>query len=129
MIKYMKYFVFTDSVDKLLSQDNEFLAQIPIGIKQTKYLFIELQRALSLPDYFGHNFDALDECLRDFEWVDQYSIILAHDDLPDLSKQDTVIYLDVIGSAADIWHRSPEHELKIFMPFYFKSRVKNFLSI
>jgi len=39
-------------------------------------LFRALAQALQLPDYFGHNWDALDECLRD---VDDDVVLLVHD--------------------------------------------------
>lgn len=35
------------------------------GIEDAADLFARIASALSLPDYFGHNWDALDECLRD----------------------------------------------------------------
>lgn len=35
------------------------------GIRTPERLFDELSRSLDLPDYFGRNWDALDECLRD----------------------------------------------------------------
>jgi RNAse (barnase) inhibitor barstar len=39
-------------------------------------LFSKLAQALELPDYFGHNWDALDECLRE---VLGDMLLLVHD--------------------------------------------------
>jgi len=32
-------------------------------------LFAKLSSSLQFPDYFGNNWDALDECLSDMEWI------------------------------------------------------------
>lgn len=45
------------------------------AITSADVLFSKLARALELPDYFGHNWDALDECLRDVDDV----VLLIHD--------------------------------------------------
>src|SRR5574341_275555 len=39
-------------------------------------LFTEFAKVLELPDYFGHNWDALEECLADLEWMPARGYVL-----------------------------------------------------
>jgi hypothetical protein len=54
--------------------------------------------------YFGWNWDALVDCLRDLSWIEESSIVVIHRDVP-LTGTDQKIYLsvltDVIGEQAD----------------------------
>jgi len=47
-------------------------------VKTDKELFSVVAEAMKFPDYFGNNWDALDECLSDLDWlpVDGYLLIL-----------------------------------------------------
>ena len=64
-----------------------------------KDCYAALQEQLSLPDYFGHNLDALDEMLADLDWVEEeeVKIIISHLELlliyEPLIKQD---FLEVL---------------------------------
>jgi RNAse (barnase) inhibitor barstar len=42
-------------------------------------LFQIFQTAFRFPDYFGHNWDALDECLNDLEWLEAGGYLLGID--------------------------------------------------
>jgi hypothetical protein len=39
-------------------------------------------RGLDFPAYFRHNWDALEECLRDLAWVSEPRLVIYHDGLP-----------------------------------------------
>lgn len=74
--------------------------------------FAEVARVLSLPDYFGHNWDALVDSLRDLGPVD---VIVAHAEelLADEPLGQFAILLDVMGSANGLTltlSTDPEHE-------------------
>ena len=60
------------------TNDPEFVAQIYTTTSKHE-LFQELQNKLYIPEYFGFNWHALDECFRDSHWIDKFGIVLAHD--------------------------------------------------
>ena len=69
-------------------------------------LFNEVGAALQFPDYFGENWDALDECITDLEWmpaewylihVDQVECVLPDD------PADFRIFLRILLDAGRAW--------------------------
>jgi len=70
----------------------------------TTGLLSECARALDFPDYFGHNWDALEECLADLEWLPTKGYILLITDaaqvLPD-DEEEYETFLDVLRDAGE----------------------------
>ncbi len=74
---------------------------VPADMKDKAQLLVFLQRALALPDYFGQNWDALEECLLDFERLKREPVILVNQDIPLHGKpEDQRLYLQILASAA-----------------------------
>ena len=71
-------------------------------------LFEEFARALSFPEYFGHNWDALEECLADLEWLPAKGYILfisdAHAVLPD-DEEEYETLLEILDDAGEAWSK------------------------
>ncbi len=71
-------------------------------------LFDEFSRVLSFPEYFGHNWDALEECLADLEWLPAKGYILlisdAHAVLPD-DEEEYETLLEVLSDAGEAWSK------------------------
>ena len=76
--------------------------------RTTSGLFDEFAQALSFPEYFGHNWDALEECLADFEWLPAKGYILlisnAHAVLPD-DEEEYETLLEVLNDAGEAWSK------------------------
>lgn len=73
-------------------------------------LFEEFQRALKFPDYFGHNWDALDECVCDLEWLPAPSYRIVIESAPRLLDRDRAerpIFLSVMSDAGKEWATAP----------------------
>lgn len=58
------------------------VAEMPAGIATTDALLDELHQRLQFPDYFGGNWDALWECIRDLSWLPDGPVVLRHRDVP-----------------------------------------------
>ena len=71
-------------------------------------LFDEFARALDFPDYFGHNWDALEECLADFEWLQAKGYILLIHDADAVLPEDEEEYetlLEILSDAGEAWSK------------------------
>ena len=93
--------------ESLVHPPTEFVLRIIQGAKcQTiAGLLTECARALDFPDYFGHNWDALEECLTDLEWLPAKGYILLITDagcvLPNEEEYET--FLEILRDAGEVW--------------------------
>ena len=54
------------------------------NIARKEQLLNHVATALKFPDGFGHNWDALEECLTDLEWVDADGYVIYYDHIDGL---------------------------------------------
>ncbi|WP_394832719.1 barstar family protein [Pendulispora rubella] len=84
-------------------------------MRRREGLFDQFGALLQFPNYFGENWDAFLDCLRDLEWLRADGIVLVVFDavqlLADAGGSEFAIFVDVLGDAADA---SAESE----MPFH-----------
>ena len=94
--------------ESLIDVPNGYKLKIIKGAKcqTTAGLLNEFARALDFPDYFGHNWDALEECLADLEWLPAKGYILLLTDaaqvLPD-DEDEYETFLEVLSDAGEAW--------------------------
>lgn len=61
-------------------------------------------RVLGMPDYFGSNWDALEEGLRDFDEGKGWLLIFEHaDSILALPRQDLTVFAEILSSTAECW--------------------------
>ena len=108
---------FCFSVGELgLDPAEDFIARIPAGLNSREALFGALCRELQLPEYFGGNWDALSECVRDFHWVPRRRIVVLHEDLPLLDPEAVASYIDILSGAVEFWMAQKGHEFIVTFP-------------
>lgn len=78
------------------------IAHIPVTVAGKTELLALLAKGLGFPDWFGHNWDALVDLLRDFSWSEENSsLAVVHDGLPaNLARSDLATYLEILSDAA-----------------------------
>lgn len=73
-------------------------------ISTKEQLLASIAEAMCFPDYFGGNWDALDECLRDMEWLPASG------------------YLLIVRNAEDLWHRNPRIAAGLLQSWIFSAK-------
>lgn len=72
-----------------------------VAVEAKVNLFDSLARALAFPDWFGRNWDALEDVLTDLSWRKGDGHVVLFRSYP--SGEELVILLDVLRSAAEYW--------------------------
>jgi hypothetical protein len=72
------HFASEDDADALLAQESSRVREITPEATKTS-LLSAIAEALALPDYFGQNWDALEESLRDLELDGEMLVLIVRD--------------------------------------------------
>lgn len=108
---------FLDSNDSFFDDvagDPTYLKLSLININSKEALLKSVGDALGFPDYFGLNWDALDECLMDLSWLDNRKIVLV---LLDSKFAWSDIPLEM-GGLTESWLNAASHWSKEKVPFH-----------
>lgn len=62
-----------------------------------------LAAALKFPDWFGGNWDALEDCLTDLSWIPASGYLILIEGSAGLVRDDLGVLCDVLASAAEFW--------------------------
>jgi RNAse (barnase) inhibitor barstar len=103
-------------------------ARVPALIETKQALMEVLAERLSFPDYFGENWDALEECLRDLSWLPVGSVVLTHSDIP-LSNDPASArtYLAILKDAVLKPRSSNQHPLTVIFPEPYRGSISALL--
>lgn len=109
--------------------DEAVVVKVSASVATKTELFITYEAELGFPDYFGANWDAFEECIRDLSWVKSRRIILSHDGLPFSDNPNLLAtYLSILNGAAEKWGKLAEHDIMIHFPRECEPRIRKILS-
>jgi len=89
---------------------------VPVGIADSAVLLRVLAERLRFPDWFGGNWNALSDCLRDLSWIPERTVVLWHEEFPPISPADLELYLELLADSAASWKPSDVHRLEVSFP-------------
>ena len=110
-------FIFMDSPADI-HDPAAVVVRMPRGIRSKEKLFAIFADKLRFPRYFGKNWDALEECLRDLSWLPtNQPIAIVHEDLPfGAGGPNRGIYLDLLRSVLEHWSATGNRTVQVVLP-------------
>lgn len=104
-----------------------FVVVVPNRLTSKQELFDMLASALSFPDYFGENWDALIDCLSDLSWLHASEVTLVHEGLPGLPDRELRIYLECLQDVLERKARGDMPLLSMMFPQSAASEIARLL--
>ena len=88
------------------------------GVERKEALLERLAAALAFPDWFGANWDALEDCLGDLSWRagDGWLLLIeGFEALQSAAGDDFGVLLDLLGDVADDWKQRGRPFIAVFV--------------
>ncbi len=110
------HFTTSSDIDENSDLGNCLLVQTDFAEVDSKSKLLDvLSRLFKFPDYFGHNWDALDECLRDLgEWMPADGYVLQVHGAETFWRHDPL----VAGTLVMVWLSAAESWSEDNVPFH-----------
>jgi hypothetical protein len=77
------------------------LSPVRVAFSDKVQLLKNLAVALGFPDWFGHNWDALEDCLTDLSWREAAAHVLLIEEAK--PGDDLGVLIDILRSSAESW--------------------------
>lgn len=102
--------------------------EVPAGIYSKRTLLELLGIGLKFPDYYGVNWDAFEECIRDLSWLSERNITIFHHDIPlSNNNSDARTYLLVLRDAVSKWTDEASHQMSVVFPSELQENVESLI--
>ena len=93
-------------LDTFVSKEYKIFSLDGTELKSKEELLRKLSQAMKFPDYFGSNWDALEECLNDLEWLPAKGYIIRFKNADNFIKScpsDFETFTQIIESVSRSW--------------------------
>jgi hypothetical protein len=107
------------------NEGDSAILQVPPGISSKEVLLKVIDDGLQFPDYFGGNWDAFEECIRDLGWLQASRVEIVHRDIPLAAYADEAgVYLRILHDAVARWGEHGQRRLVVWFPCGDRDRVE-----
>jgi RNAse (barnase) inhibitor barstar len=89
------------------------LSLVMIRAQGKEALLTQIAAGLDFPDWFGHNWDALEDCLTDLSWRNAAGHVLVFEEPQ--PGDDRGVLIDVLQSVAEYWARRGKPFFAVFI--------------
>lgn len=118
----MTLFLFTDDLSP--HGPGRLVMRVPPKIRDKRAVLACYAEGLRFPDYFGWNWDALEDCLRDLAWIAEDEITIVHADRP-LKEvpHDEAIYREILKRAVRDGQKNGRRRLTVVFPVILRNEM------
>lgn len=122
---------YSDPINKVSNATADCLVvKIPTGVNSKTQLLQILSKELRFPLYFGWNWDALSDCLRDLHWLENIRRVrIIHEALPFRPGwKKRALYINLLQQTVHSWNAQPGIQVEVLFPEAAKREVQDLLA-